>query len=65
MLVFFCDLYNMSHSRDKLEPSVQLTPRGAGWKEASLRLGPALPRPLRGEETGNQGLCLPVRSLGR
>ena len=65
MLMFFCDLDNMSHTRDKLEPLVQLTPPpgGACWKEASLRPGSVLPWPLKGEAR-SWGLCLPVRSLG-
>ena len=62
MLVFFCDLDNVSHFRDKLEPLIQLLPRvGGGWKEASFRLGPALLWFLRGEEAGSWGFCFPIR----
>lgn len=45
MLTFFCDLDNMSHAMDQLEPQTQLLPQG-GWLEVGqLSPGPVLPLP--------------------
>lgn len=45
MLTFFCDLDNMSHAMDQLEPQTQLLPQG-GWLEVGqLRPGPVLHLP--------------------
>lgn len=52
MLTFFCDLDNMSHAMDQLEPQTQLLPQG-GWLEVGqLRPGPILPFPSKEKMLG-------------